>query len=235
MTVKCLFVIAAAMSMVIAAACIPAASEQEDEDTAEVCAHKNWPGPDDDWMDYPYSSPFVKETPPPPGPPTVQMVVEDESGETFVDGVLFYSDWVIGDIRTIYDPMELDVVESMPWPDAADVSPPCHVRILANTLPSDVGIIGFAADFLDPVTGLPPDDLLDPWTLRYECGRFGDRVCVHFNEDGLVEIYPIPAPLLDLPYLIVFAVWPTLYEYRMEHLEEPGSVRANWLFQFPDK
>lgn len=187
------------------------------------CPH-DWMGPEDDWEQYQYSSPLVPTTSPPQEPPKVQMVVGSESQQSLEDGVLYLADWITQDSHLTLVPNPSEVA---PWPESVVDGSPCHVKILTDVLPVSVVIAGFQADdLLD--TGHPREAY--GWTLLYECGRFGDRPCVKQSDDGTVEIHPIPAPLLKLPYLAVSLSWggsPTGQAYG-----DREGVSATWLFRF---
>ena len=191
------------------------------------CTHGRWDGPDDDWASYAVlSSGYVREQPTLFEPPTVQMVLEDGAGATYVEGALYFADWVTKRRRMTVEP-----IEPAPWPVPL-AGPPCHVRVLTDVMPNWVSVSGTPADAIDPETGVPPDETAVVW---YECGRFGDRPCVHLNDDGLVELRPIPAALLDLPYITVFASWSVALEDRDDSPSAPASVSASWLFRFAER
>ena len=201
-------------------------SPQVEDGELDLCEHRGWPGPEDDWSQYEIqSAPFVRAENSLIKPPVVQMLVEDGENEAFVDGELFTAHWV-----NKYTRLERAQTLPVPWPDPTDGRFPCHVRALTDKLPWSVTIVGLTSVDVDAVTGEPISD-----GIRYECGQFGNRPCVHLNDDGFVEIHPIPQPLLDLPYMVVFAMW-MIHPYdRTGQPEDPPSMFATWLFRFPEK
>ncbi len=199
---------------------------QMEDGEVELCEHRGWPGPEDDWSQYEIqSAPFVKADNSLLKPPVVQMLVENGEIETFTDGKLFTAHWV-----NKYTRLELDQTLPVPWPDPTSGRFPCHVRMLTDKLPWSVTIVGLSSADVDVVTGEPLTD-----GIRYECGRFGHRPCVHLNDEGFVEIHPIPQPLLDLPYLVVFAMWMIHPYERTGQPEDPPSMFATWLFRFSEE
>ena len=219
------YIVAALAALALIGCAAPPASEGYEAS----CTHGRWDGPDDDWADYAVlSSAYIKGEGEPTlfEPPTVQMVLEDGAGERYVDGAIYFADWITKRRRITVEP-----VEPAPWPDPSP-GPPCHFRVLADVLPNWVSVSGTPADAIDPETGVPPDETA---VVRYECGRFGDRPCVHLNEDGFVELRPIPADLLDLPYIAVWASWSVALEDRDDSPDAPASAYATWLFRFAER
>ena len=197
-----------------------------------MCDHRDWQGPDNDWLGYGYqvSTPASGLQRTPHEVPKAQMVTEDEPGESYVEGILYTTEWFVEGAPVF---IEGDI--PAPWPESAKSDPPCHLRILADFMPLSVTIMGFADGDLDQETRLPSDE--GSGGLRYECGRVGDRVCVHLNDDGFVEIYPIPAPLLELPNIAALITWP-IHPSDMPNDSNnitPHFSQATWLFRFAER
>lgn len=221
------YIVAALAALALIGCAAQPSAQPARGDYEATCTHGRWDGPDDDWADYAVlSSAYIKGEPTLFEPPTVQMVLEDGAGERYVDGAIYFADWITKRRRMTVEP-----VEPILWPDPSP-GPPCHVRVLTDILPNWVSVTGTPADAIDPKTGVPPDETA---VVRYECGRFGDRPCVHLNDDGFVELRPIPAALLDLPYITVWASWSVGLEDRDESPGAPASVYASWLFRFAER
>ena len=218
---------AALIAIAIIGCAAPTTAQPTSEGYEASCTHGRWDGPEDDWADYAVlSSAYVRAQPTLFEPPTVQMVLEDGAGERYVEGALYFADWITKRQRMTVDP-----IEPAPW-RAPSPGPPCHVRVLTDVMPNWVSVSGTPADAIDPKTGVPSDETA---VALYECGRFGDRPCVHLNDDGIVELRPIPAALLDLPYITVFASWSVAPEDRDDSPGAPASVSASWLFHFAER
>ena len=223
------YIVAALVAIAFMGCAAPTPDAPASEGYEATCTHGRWDGPDDDWADYAVlSSAYIKGEGEPTlfEPPTVQMVLEDGAGERYVDGAIYFADWITKRRRMTVEP-----IEPVLWPNPSP-GPPCHFRALTDVLPNWVSVTGTPADAIDPKTGVPPDETA---IVRYECGRFGERPCVHLNDDGLVELRPIPAALLDLPYISVWASWSVALEDRDDSPGAPASVYASWLFRFAER
>ena len=185
----------------------------------EVCEHRGWEGPDDEWHQYAVSWAGTEREDTLLEPPVTQMMVVDGEGVAFVDGKRDLTDWTHK-----YGSWDEEST-IIPWPDPTVGKRPCHFRILADIPPRYVTIIG--------APGVNPDNgkLVDG--LTYECGRFGHRPCARLNDDGFVEIYPIPEVLLDSPYLLIQGHWNTHPKDRIEPAH--GHLMSAWLFNFSEE
>ena len=181
-----------ALSALVASSCASPTPQAVEE---EVCEHRGWEGPDDEWNQYPtsWSGTEIEDTL--LEPPVVQMMVADGEGEdSFVEGYRFKTDWTHK-----YGSWD-ELPTTWLWPDPEAGKRPCHFRILADIPPRGVTVVG--------ASGMDPDNgWLTGERLVYECGRFGHRPCTHLDDDGFVEIYPIPEAILDSPYLIIQGHW----------------------------
>ena len=189
-----------------------------------MCEHRGWPGPDDDWSQYEVqNASFARPEGVPFQPPVTQVADQDDESATFTDGALLTADWIHKDIR-----LEQRPTEPWPWPASDSFKSPCHVRMLTDKQPFSVTIIGY--EEVDHDTGEPEIRT----GIRYECGRAEPRPCVHLNDDGFVEIHPIPIAILHTPYLIVFATWSIHPFERGDQPGDPATASASWLFHFPE-
>ncbi len=193
-----------------------------------MCGHRDWMGPDDEWRDYQMVAPTFRAQRTPLEIPSARMAVESESGVSYVDGALYTAEWFAEDGDAIIEP-------SIPvlWPKPAKTERPCHMLILTDYMPLTVMMMGFSSDAINPETGFPLDEGAP--TLGYQCGRFGTRECVHLNEDGFVELYPIPAPLMDLPYIVALITWQLHPADREGKPNDPVESQATWLFRFAER
>ena len=186
----------------------------------EVCEHRGWEGPDDEWNQYPVSSTYSEPDETLLEPPVTQMMVVDGEEVAFVEGYRFETDW-IHKYGSIYD-----LFDSVSWPDPVELGGrPCHFRILTDIPPWYVTLVG--APGVDPSNGWMVGE-----RIIYECGRFGYRTCAHLNDDGFVEIYPIPESLMDSPYLMIQGHWFTHPKDRVEPAY--GHLLAMYLFNFSE-
>ena len=193
------------------------ASPTPQEVEEEVCEHRGWEGPDDEWNQYPTSWSGTEHEDTLLEPPVVQMMVVGEEGEaSFVEGFRFETDW------THRYGSWYELATTYLWPDSEVGKRPCHFRILADIPPRRVTIIG--GPDVDPDSGKMVSG------FSYECGRGGDRPCAHLDDDGFVEIYPIPEAILDSPYLLIQGHWNT----HPKDWIEPDHVHlmAAYLFNF---
>ena len=183
-----------------------------------MCAREDVHNTDNQWWE-PEGTYVRVYDPPPMEPPTVRIFVEVDPDGRFADGVRYTADWLHRDNRLTQRP-----VTPMPWPEPTQ-GKACSIRMLTDFRPFSVAVIGY--DEIDPVSGEPPTADVD---TRYECTRFGPESCTYPHPDGYVEIVGVPQEILDQPYVIVFAIWPTAFTARI-HPDE-ATLSASWLFHF---
>ena len=210
-----------ALSVLVATSCA-SPTLQEGEVEEEVCEHRGWEGPNDEWNQYPVSYSYTEHEDTLLEPPVVQMMVVDREDVAFVDGKRYSVDWAHKYGSWYEDPTII------PWPDPTVGKRPCHFRILADIPPRRATIVG--APSVNPDNGWMARD----GRLVYECGRGGDRPCAHLDDDGFVEVYPIPEAILDSPYIIIQGHW---IVHPKDRIEEPvrAHLSVTWLFSFSEE
>ena len=214
------FCLIVALSALVASSC-SSPTPQEGEVEEEVCEHRGWEGPNDEWNQYPVSYSYTEHEDTLLEPPVVQMMVVDGEGEvSFVEGYRFQTEW------THKHGSWEEIPPTLQWPDSEVGKRPCHFRILADIPPRGVSL--GAAPGIDPDSG----EFVDGFS--YECGRGGDRPCAHLDDDGFVEVYPIPEAILDSPYLIIQGHWNV---HPKDMIEDPirAQMMAAYLFNFSEE
>ena len=214
------FCLIVALSALVASSCA-SPTPQEGEVEEELCEHRGWEGPDDEWNQYPVSYSYTEHEGTLLEPPIIQMMVVDGEGEvSFVEGYRFQTEWTHK-----YGSWE-EIPTTLQWPDSEVGKRPCHFRILADIPPRQVSL--GAAPGIDPDSG----EFVDGFS--YECGRGGDRPCAHLKDDGFVEVYPIPEAILDSPYLMIQGHWSV---HPKDMIEEPVRpiMMAAYMFNFSEE
>ena len=167
---------------------------------------------------------LLRYYPPPPELPQVQLV-SDGSVNSAADGIILSAEWDFADAHvTRVNGVSLPFI----WPEASAIdSAQSVIRFHTDIEPGYVFVEGYAI--------LRPDDIgespsvsgdfgkFDEPAAEYECTRFQVDPCMRAGTDNSVEIYGIPAELLELPHLLVFAKW------NIDPEEDPEGVAiANW-------
>lgn len=167
---------------------------------------------------------FVEIPDPLMEPPTVRIYMENSDDARFVDGERYTADWIHKYNRLTQRP-----AAPIPWPEPVS-GKPRSIRILTDFRPFEAAVIGY--DSVDAASGEPAGAEAG---ARYECGRFGPESCVYPHPDGHVEIVGVPSEILEMPYLIVFAIWPISHFARGDRPDDPTITSASWLFRFSQK
>ncbi|MYC07123.1 MAG: hypothetical protein F4X57_08135 [Chloroflexi bacterium] len=167
---------------------------------------------------------LLRYYPPPPELPKVQLV-SDGPVKSAADGIILSADWDFADAHvTRVNGVSLPFI----WPEASAIDPAQSViRFHTDIEPGYVFVEGYAV--------LRPDDIGESPSVsgdfgkfqepaaEYECTRFQVDPCMRAGPGNSVEIYGIPAELLELPHLLVFAKW------NIDPEEDPEGVAiANW-------
>lgn len=174
---------------------------------------------------------LLRYYPPPPELPQVQLV-SDGSINSASDGIILSADWDFADAKvTRVNGVSLPFI----WPEASTIDPAQSViRFHTDIEPGYVFVEGYAI--------LRPDDIGESPSVsgdfskfqepaaEYECTRFQVNPCMRAAPGNSVEIYGIPAELLELPHLLVFAKW------NIDPEEDPEGVAiANWIWHITAK
>ena len=169
---------------------------------------------------------LLRYYPPPDELPKVQVVSEGADIST-VDGLILSMDW---EFNSATPPQTNGVSLPFRWPKATPIdSSHSVVRFHTDVEPGFVFVEGYATVRPDSI-GETPSTIGDFGDLEYplaeyECTRFQVDPCMRITSDGFVEVYGIPAEVLELPHILVFAQW------SIDPEDEPlGRAMANWMF-----
>jgi hypothetical protein len=163
-------------------------------------------------------TPFIEATPPPAGPPAVELIGGVESGP--MSGTLYTADWPTRATRLQKGP-RLPV----PWPATRHIGSPRSVilRFDARTPPDRVLVKAFSR--VDPTSGEPTSDP----AASYRCNRISDPRCSFERARSGVRLLGLPSGLLTPGYLVVFCTW---FVPPGQPPQRGGAdAAASWLFR----
>jgi hypothetical protein len=164
--------------------------------------------------------PFVRATPVPWSPPTVELVFDGTTPVT-ITGTLYTSNWVTARGNWTKSP---GVPVDWPVPKAVHASAGATL-VLGTSAPPELVLIKVYRG-VDPQSGEPTSDP----SATYRCNRFSSPRCAFSTPSDKITVGNLPSDV-TAPYIAVFCTWFVPPDQQGQRQSPNSYAAASWLFR----